>query len=90
MELEADDFTGDSLCLTGGVQPTLLTLCMGSPAITFGGAFQCGPSGCVSACRTSNPRTGACSCPAGADDTPFLVTDNGGSPVTIHVCTMLP
>jgi hypothetical protein len=52
---------------TCGTQSAKLVLCaaISAPVTTFGGAFQ---RGIDAACRVPNPRTGDCSCPAGATE----------------------
>ncbi|NOY90715.1 MAG: hypothetical protein GXP55_05845 [Deltaproteobacteria bacterium] len=50
-----------------GTTPATFALCVSSsaPTGTFGGAYQLGAAG-APGCTGPNPRTGACSCPAGA------------------------
>lgn len=75
----------------GGETGTRIVLCNknDAPIVSFGGAYQY--DDLEPRCRVANPRTGACSCPAGTNDRVYRVMVDGGAGLygsTLHLCTL--
>ncbi|HEY3446849.1 MAG TPA: hypothetical protein VGK67_10820 [Myxococcales bacterium] len=91
--LVAEGLTDSSTCPTE-VLRTQLTLCVATaaPLVAFGGAYQVDDAVAGGlGCRAPNPRTGACTCPAGTTARPRLrlLASGSGADVgsNVYLCT---
>jgi hypothetical protein len=70
-------------------QTSTITLCtsMTAPTTSYAGAYEIDDD---ALCRVTNPKTGACTCPAGTDPTPLRVLVNRGGAFGSHIEICVP